>query len=173
MVDMWGEDVTIVLRKTFCNIHVYQISTFYTLSSHSVLCQLYLNKAGKKEKKKKKQRCTLLVIKWDLTWDRHNHFIIKPFWLKYMLKVALLPKQNKFWEMIIIVNIFGKTYYMPGAVLSSLYTISFHLSKTAKVPSRLGSPQVPIKKLRNLWELAKIGGWGWVVLLLLIKKVII
>lgn len=41
-------DVLTNLLSSYSNIYIYKITTFYTWNLHNVICQLYLNKAGKK-----------------------------------------------------------------------------------------------------------------------------
>lgn len=33
----------------FCNLYIYQITTWYTLNLHTVVCHIYFNKAGEKK----------------------------------------------------------------------------------------------------------------------------
>lgn len=58
--------------KSSCDICVYYIITWYALNSHNVMCQFYLNKAGKIKN-------MFLIMKkrhWCHSWGLHTHDVI-------------------------------------------------------------------------------------------------
>lgn len=51
----WCVSQLALLWSSFHNVYVCQIITFYTFYLHNIICQLYLSKAGGKQKRKRKK----------------------------------------------------------------------------------------------------------------------